>query len=147
MEDLGQGRRVTAAAQALRAAFAGRRVFLTGHTGFKGGWLLTWLHSLGAEVTGYALAPEPGPSLFRDAKLEPLCHHIEADLRDAGRLAAELARADPHVVFHLAAQSLVRRSYAQPLATAEVNVLGTAHLLEAVRRRGRPCAVVVVKDK
>jgi len=132
-------------ASELRAAYAGKRVLLTGHTGFKGSWLALWLAELGAEVTGYALAPEGEPALFTAAGVERACaRSVLADLRDPARLAEVVRETRPDVVLHLAAQALVRRSYQAPLETIAVNVLGTAHLLEAVRQAGRPCAVVVV---
>ncbi|MGB8931150.1 MAG: CDP-glucose 4,6-dehydratase [Anaeromyxobacteraceae bacterium] len=132
-------------ADELRLAYAGKRVFLTGHTGFKGGWLALWLKELGAEVTGYALAPDTRPALFEEAGVAGACvRSVFADLRDLPRLEAALRDAKPDVVFHLAAQPLVRLSYEQPLETLTTNVVGTAHLLEAVRRAARPCAVVVV---
>lgn len=137
--------RVHPTADELRKAYAGKRVFLTGHTGFKGGWLALWLQTLGAKVTGYALPPDPAPSLFEAAGVEGACSRsVLADLRDLPRLADEIRDAGPDIVFHLAAQPLVRLSYEQPLQTLETNVLGTAHLLEAVKRAGRPCAVVIV---
>jgi CDP-glucose 4,6-dehydratase len=129
----------------LRRAYAGKRVLLTGHTGFKGGWLAHWLKELGAEVTGYALAPDPGPTLFEETKVASACaRSILADLRDLPALEAAVRDAKPDVVFHLAAQPLVRLSYEQPLETLTTNVVGTANLLEAVKRAKRPCAVVVV---
>jgi CDP-glucose 4,6-dehydratase len=128
----------------LRRAYAGKRVLLTGHTGFKGGWLALWLGELGAEVTGYALPPDPMPSLCVAAGVERACRSIVADVRDLARLREVIGQARPHYVFHLAAQPLVRLSYEQPLDTVSTNVLGTAHVLEAVRLEGRPCAVVVV---
>ncbi|MFN7131860.1 MAG: CDP-glucose 4,6-dehydratase [Myxococcales bacterium] len=128
----------------LRAAYAGKRVLLTGHTGFKGGWLALWLAELGAEVTGFALAPETSPALFDAVGVERTCRHILGDLRDRERLRAAVREARPDFVFHLAAQALVRRSYAEPLETLETNVLGTAALLETLRQEQRPCAVVVV---
>jgi CDP-glucose 4,6-dehydratase len=128
----------------LRRAYAGKRVLLTGHTGFKGSWLALWLRDLGAEVTGYALAPPTTPSLFEAAGVARACRSVVADVRDAGRLRAVLAETRPDLVFHLAAQALVRASYEAPVETLETNVLGTAHLLEAIRREGRPCAAVVV---
>jgi len=132
------------AAAELRAAYAGRRVLVTGHTGFKGSWLTLWLSDLGAEVTGYALAPDTTPALFERAGVAGRCRSVLSDVRDAARLAAVVREARPDVILHLAAQPLVRRSYAEPLETLQVNVLGTANLLEAVRAAGRPCAVVVV---
>ena len=129
----------------LRRAYAGKRVFLTGHTGFKGGWLALWLKELGAEVFGYALAPDTTPALFETAGVASACARSTfADIRDLPRLEAELRESKADVVLHLAAQPLVRLSYEQPLETLETNVMGTAHLLEAVKRVGRPCAVVVV---
>lgn len=128
----------------LRVAYAGKRVLLTGHTGFKGSWLALWLQELGAEVTGFALPPEPMPSLHLAAGVERACRGVQGDVRDAARLRAVLHEARPDFVFHLAAQPLVRLSYEQPVETIATNVLGTAHLLEAIRREGRPCAVVVV---
>ncbi|HET7344224.1 MAG TPA: CDP-glucose 4,6-dehydratase [Methylomirabilota bacterium] len=121
-----------------------RSVFLTGHTGFKGGWLATWLHALGARVTGYALAPDTTPSFFATCGVAGrLTSHL-ADVTDAAALTRALTAARPSVVLHLAAQSLVRRSYAAPVATFATNVLGTAHLLEAVRQAPSVEAVVVV---
>jgi len=107
----------------------GRRVFLTGHTGFKGGWLALWLQRLGAEVTGYALAPGTEPALFEVARVGTGMASVLGDLRDPEALAAAMARARPEVVFHLAAQALVRRSYQEPVATYATNVMGTVHLL------------------
>ncbi len=131
-------------ADELRAAYAGKRVLVTGHTGFKGAWLTLWLADLGAEVTGYALAPDTTPALFDRARAGVACRSVIADVRDSARLAAVVREVRPDVILHLAAQALVRRSYQQPLETLQTNVLGTAHLLEAVRAAGRPCAVVVV---
>ncbi len=123
----------------------GRRVFLTGHTGFKGSWLSMWLHSLGAQVHGYALPAPEGPSLFRACGIERLlASHVEGDVRDAGALQAALARSRAELVLHLAAQSLVRPSYADPAGTLATNVMGTVHLLEALRRAGSVGAVVIV---
>jgi len=127
------------------AAFGGRRVFVTGHTGFKGSWLALWLERLGAEVFGYALPPPTSPSSFVENAVEQrLAGHWLADIRHAADLAAAVDAAAPELIFHLAAQPLVRESYRCPLETHEVNYLGTANLLEAVRRRGKPCVVVVV---
>ncbi|MGA2619341.1 MAG: CDP-glucose 4,6-dehydratase [Thermoguttaceae bacterium] len=124
--------------------FAGRRVLVTGHTGFVGSWLAIWLARLGARVTGYSLPPPTVPSNFVAAGVRRLlASHWEGDLRDVERLERAVRRADPDVVFHLAAQSLVRTGYAQPRETLDVNVIGTAALLDAVRAHGKPCAVVV----
>jgi len=141
LEDLVMG---ATTRQDLAGAYAGKRVFLTGHTGFKGGWLALWLRDLDAEVHGYALAPDPDPVLFRAAGVEGAVHHQVGDVRDPGALGAALDAARPDFVFHLAAQPIVRESYAAPVATVETNVLGTVHLLEAIRMARRPCAVVVV---
>jgi CDP-glucose 4,6-dehydratase len=126
----------------------GRRVFLTGHTGFKGAWLSLWLQSLGAEVTGYALEPPSAPSLFELAGVARGMRSILGDVRDARRLAEELRAASPEVVLHLAAQPLVRESYRDPAGTFAVNVMGTVNLLEAVRACPGVRAVVnVTTDK
>ena len=120
-------------------------VFLTGHTGFKGSWLALWLHALGAQVHGYALDPNTTPSLFDVARVaDVLASDTRGDLADRAALQAALAAAQPTVVFHLAAQPLVRASYADPLGTFATNVMGTAHLLEAVRSVPSVRAVVVV---
>ena len=126
----------------------GKRVLLTGHTGFKGAWLALWLHRLGAQVTGLALAPSTVPSLFDVARLSELCDHHVVDVRDAAAVANVAHRARPHVVLHLAAQALVRASYRDPLATFATNVMGTAHLLDALRGQDDArVAVVVTTDK
>ena len=125
----------------------GKRVFLTGHTGFKGTWLALWLERLGASVVGYALPADTSPALFTLANQENL-RNVFADIRDGTRLAAEMATAAPDIVLHLAAQSLVQRSYREPAATIETNVLGTVHLLEAMRRTpSARCAVIITSDK
>ena len=122
----------------------GRRVFLTGHTGFKGSWMALWLHQLGAEVTGYALAPPTDPSLFEAARVGELIDHVEADVRDLPALQAAMAKARPEIVFHMAAQPLVRLSYDQPVETYATNVMGTVHVLEAARRVGGVKAMVCI---
>lgn len=128
-------------------AFRGRRVFLTGHTGFKGSWLTLWLRHLGADVTGYALAA-PEASMYAELSLDDLCTSHVADIRDGARLTAAIAEAQPDVVLHLAAQPLVLASYDDPLGTIETNVVGTANVLEALRVIGRPCtAIIVTSDK
>jgi CDP-glucose 4,6-dehydratase len=119
-------------------------VLLTGHTGFKGAWLSLWLQSLGARVTGYALDPPSSPNLFQLTALDRRIDSRTGDLRDLSRLQAVLADSAPDVVLHLGAQSLVRRSYEAPVDTFATNVMGTVHLLEAVRRVGGVKAVVIV---
>jgi CDP-glucose 4,6-dehydratase len=121
-----------------------RRVFLTGHTGFKGSWLLAWLKRCGAEVTAYALAPATQPNLFEAAALQSDGRSIIGDVRDPDALREALVASGAEVVFHLAAQSLVRESYERPVDTYATNVMGTVHLLEAVRSAGSVRAVVVV---
>ncbi|MCX7846588.1 MAG: CDP-glucose 4,6-dehydratase [bacterium] len=122
----------------------GKRVFLTGHTGFKGAWLSLWLHALGARVTGYALDPPTSPSLFVDARLADLLDSHIADIRNAPLLAQTLAAAAPEIVIHMAAQPLVRVSYLEPALTYETNVMGTVYLLDAVRQCPSVRAVVIV---
>lgn len=115
------------------AFWKGKRVFLTGHTGFKGGWLAMCLSRLGAQVTGYALAPPTQPSLFEAARLHEVVDSLLGDVRDLDALRRAMGRAQPQVVFHLAAQSLVRASYADPVETYATNVMGTVNVLEAAR--------------
>src|SRR5882672_12779719 len=130
----------------------GRRVLLTGHTGFKGAWMTLWLESLGAQVTGYALAPAGEPNLWSivaaaaHAGYAP--HSVIADVRDARRVAEAVAQADPQIVIHMAAQALVRESYRDPLGTYATNVMGTANVLEACRETTHlECVVIVTSDK
>ena len=126
----------------------GKNVFITGHTGFKGSWLSLWLGHLGANVTGYALAPTSTPSLFELANLKLMLLNVEADIRNQEHLCKVLNQSRPEIIFHLAAQSLVRASYKQPLITYQTNVMGTANLLESIRCLKLECSVVnVTTDK
>lgn len=119
---------------ALTPAFwRGRKVLLTGHTGFKGAWLSLWLQKLGAQLTGYALKPPTNPSLFEIADVAKGMHSVEADIRDFPALSQVLAETQPEIVIHMAAQSLVRASYADPVGTYATNVMGTVNVLEAAR--------------
>ena len=122
----------------------GRRVFLTGHTGFKGSWLSLWLSRRGALLRGYALSPETAPNLFSSASVASVVDDVRGDVRDCRSLEDSMAGFAPEVVFHLAAQPLVRRSYDHPLETYSTNVMGTVHLLEAVRKTPSVRAVVCV---
>ena len=128
----------------LSGAFAERRVLVTGHTGFKGAWLCEWLLALGAEVAGLALEPATEPNLFDQLRLAERLDHAIGDIGDADLVARRVEAVRPDYLFHLAAQPLVRESYETPLETLQTNVMGTAHVLDAVRRSGRPCIVVVV---
>ncbi len=130
-------------------AFKNTRVLLTGHTGFKGSWLALWLHQLGAEVHGFALNPSTDPSLFELARVgDVLASDTRADLRDAEAVRACVTRVQPQLVLHLAAQALVRQSYAEPAATWATNVQGTVHVLDALRGQAEcRAAVVVTTDK
>ncbi|MHB8713931.1 MAG: CDP-glucose 4,6-dehydratase [Trichloromonadaceae bacterium] len=131
------------------AFWLGKRVFVTGHTGFKGSWLCLWLHRLGASVTGYALEPPTEPNLFSQARVaEHLVTSQIGDVRSLENLNAALHTARPEIVFHLAAQPLVRDSYRIPVETYSTNVMGTVHLLESVRRCQTVRAMVnVTTDK
>lgn len=124
--------------------WAGKRVLVTGHTGFKGSWLCEMLLAKGAQVSGLALEPDTSSALFDQLGLSTRMDHAIGDIRDAALVAARLRETKPQVVLHLAAQPLVRRSYREPLDTWSTNVMGTAHVLEAVRKLDAPCAVVVV---
>jgi CDP-glucose 4,6-dehydratase len=125
-----------------------KRVLLTGHTGFKGAWLTLWLNRLGAEVTGISLPPLTTPNLFTDANIAALCDSYFCDIRDGGALGELMRAAQPEIVFHLAAQPLVRASYREPRVTIETNVMGTTHVLEALRELGSArVAVMVTTDK
>lgn len=128
--------------------WAGKRVFLTGHTGFKGSWLALWLQKLGSEVIGYSLPPPSRPSLFELANVSKGMCSIAGDIRDFGFLKRVVAEHKPEIVIHLAAQSVVRSSYDNPVETYSTNVMGTVNLLEAIRELELPCVVVnVTSDK
>lgn len=129
---------------AFAQAYRGKRVLLTGHTGFKGAWLAEWLLALGADVTGYSLPPPTNPSLFGQLGLASRLHHLEGDIRDLPKLRQTTESVRPDFVFHLAAQPLVRLSYREPVETYSTNVMGTVNVLEAVRLAGRPCTVVAI---
>lgn len=131
-----------------RSFWKGRRVFLTGHTGFKGGWLSLWLNALGADVTGYALDPPTEPNLFEQAKVADNVRSIFGDIRDFPLLKSMIAECHPEVVIHMAAQSVVREGYKDPIETYSSNVMGTVNVLEALRQLDQPCVVVnVTSDK
>lgn len=128
--------------------YRGRRVFVTGHTGFKGSWLCQWLLNLGAHVRGYALDPPTTPSLFQQLGLSAQMDDLRGDIRDSKKLLSEIDSCQPEFVFHLAAQPLVRYSYQHPVETYETNVMGTIHLLESLRTLNRRCvAIIVTTDK
>lgn len=129
---------------ATRADFAGRRVLITGHTGFKGAWLTEWLIQSGAEVSGISLPPESPEALSVALRIPERVNHAIVDIRDSSATAAAIHRADPEFIFHLAAQALVRRSYAEPLLTWQTNVSGTLSVLEGAKALGRRVVVVVV---
>lgn len=128
--------------------WSGKRVFLTGHTGFKGSWLSLWLQSIGAVVTGFSLEPPTHPSLFIAADVEAGMQSFIGDIRDANAIRSAMAEAQPDIVFHMAAQPLVRYSYEYPVDTYSTNVMGTVHFLEAVRHvPSVKSAVVITSDK
>src|SRR3990172_4209135 len=129
----------------LSRAYKGKTVFLTGHTGFKGAWLSEWLLMLEARIVGFALDPPSTPSLFEQLDLERRIESdIRADVRDAQRLHSEIEKHRPDFVFHLAAQTLVGPSYRDPIYNHQTNIMGTINTLEAVRRSGHECVVIVV---
>jgi CDP-glucose 4,6-dehydratase len=130
------------------AFWQGKCVLLTGHTGFKGSWLALWLQSMGAQVTGYSLAPPTNPSLFDVAEVAQGMTSVIGDIRDLAKLQAVFAEHQPEIVFHMAAQPLVRYSYQNPVETYATNVMGTVHLLEAVRHTpGVKAVVIITTDK
>ena len=129
------------------AFWKGRRVFVTGHTGFKGAWLVALLRHLGARVTGYALDPTTEPSLFQAAQLSAGIVDLRGDVRDAAHVEEAICRAEPDIIIHLAAQSLVRASYKDPLGTYATNLMGTAHVLNAARRAAPDVVLIATTDK
>lgn len=131
----------------MRKFYAGRRVLVTGHTGFKGAWLTLWLRALGARVTGISLAPERGASPFRSLDLEGTVDSRYIDIADDARLRRAVAAVRPEIVFHLAAQSLVRRSYREPERTFETNVMGTLHVARAAAAAGARVILCATTDK
>jgi CDP-glucose 4,6-dehydratase len=131
-----------------RDFWRGRRVLITGHTGFKGSWLSLWLQSMGSEVSGLALASQTVPSLFDIAAVADGMNSYIGDIRDYHSVASAIEAAQPEIVIHMAAQPLVRLSYDEPVATYATNVMGTVHVLEAIRQHGKVRAVVnVTTDK
>ena len=126
----------------------GKRVLVTGHTGFKGGWLAIWLHRMGAQVSGLSMAPLTSPNLYELALVDGVCDSYICDMRDQAEVARIVGEIAPDIVFHLAAQSLVRESYKSPIETFSTNVMGTAHLLEAIRYIASVrAAIMITTDK
>lgn len=134
--------------KAFQQFYTGKKIFLTGHTGFKGSWLLQWLHQLGCIVKGYSLAPESNISLYHVLNGDAVCESVIADIRNKQQLKTEILSFQPDIIFHLAAQPLVIDSYNDPVYTYEVNVTGTANVLDALRFLEKPCiAVMITTDK
>jgi CDP-glucose 4,6-dehydratase len=128
----------------MKNSFDGKIVLITGHTGFKGTWLTAWLKELGAKVVGVSLDPPTEPSHFAAAHLSDGIVDLRIDIRNQLDLEEAIVSAQPDFIFHLAAQALVRRSYEDPLETWQTNVLGTLHVLEALRKLDKPCAAVII---
>jgi CDP-glucose 4,6-dehydratase len=127
-----------------RSFYKDKRVLVTGHTGFKGAWLSLWLKKLGSNVWGVSLPPPTNPNLHEVIKTHAFAGEVQSDIRNLDQLAGAIAEIRPELVFHLAAQPLVRRSYVEPLETLQTNAVGTAHLLESIRRAELPCPIVVI---
>jgi CDP-glucose 4,6-dehydratase len=130
--------------QSFQHTYNGKKVLLTGHTGFKGSWMLTWLHLLGAEVKGYALPPESTNDLYNLISGDNWCSSVLNDIRKADEIIKVVDEFQPDFIFHLAAQALVRSSYESPLYTFETNAIGTANILDAVRFLAKPCILVII---
>src|SRR5258708_31458354 len=130
--------------QLFRSVFAGKKVLVTGHTGFKGSWLSEWLLLLGAEVTGFSLPPATRPALFEQLGLAKRLKHVEGDVRDLPAFSKAFDAAQPDFVLHLASQAIVRESYLHPLETFEINIMLTAHLLAILRQVTSPCSAVFI---
>jgi CDP-glucose 4,6-dehydratase len=128
----------------LKNTYGGKKVLLTGHTGFKGAWLLTWLQQLGAEIAGFALPPEQDDDLYNLINGDALCKSFIGDIRNSEELRSAVESFQPDFIFHLAAQSLVRRSYQSPSETFDVNVMGTVNLLEVLRGLQKECTIVII---
>lgn len=127
--------------------FKGKRVLVTGHTGFKGSWLSIWLEKLGAKVIGFSLSPQTSPNNFETSNVAQIIDtHIIGDICDKELMAATIKSEAPDVIFHMAAQAIVHEGYADPIGTFNTNIMGTAHLLEAVRLNGRPCTVIIISS-
>lgn len=124
--------------------YRGKKVLVTGNTGFKGAWLTAWLHMLGAKVYGLALPPEQNDWLFVQGALDGLCRHADGDIRDFHVVENIIQQVKPDIILHLAAQAIVRASYVDPVGTVNTNIMGSVHILEAVRNLKKPCAVVMV---
>lgn len=137
-------RKESALEESVLKTWQGRRVFLTGHTGFKGSWLSLWLSRLGAQLRGYALDPCTEPNMFRLAAVGTVLDDVRGDIRDYSKLEASMTEFAPEIVFHMAAQPIVRQSYADPVGTYATNIMGTVHVLEAVRKTPSVRAVVCV---